>query len=175
MKITIEMLVSKNACAEGMAWVRENLPEGAEYQEFLDRLATADKPDWASWLLENFGVVTETKEISEILPGTKHIFAAGRLVLKINVCVDGAIQAGEGIKAARGIEAGEGIKAARGIEAGEGIEAGLAVTCKLAITVRLRIFAGICGWRLPREEETKITCAEVKSGTVAHGKLVIRS
>lgn len=34
MKITIEMLKEKNACAEGMAWVRANLPDGAEYREF---------------------------------------------------------------------------------------------------------------------------------------------
>jgi hypothetical protein len=38
--------------------------------------------------------------------------------------------------------------------------------------VRLRIFAGVCTWRLPSEEETKITCRIVKSGTVAFGLVV---
>ena len=54
MKITLELLRSKGACSEGMKWVKDNLPEGAEYQDFLDALAAADKPDWAFWLLANF-------------------------------------------------------------------------------------------------------------------------
>ena len=45
MKITLAMLTKKGACVEGLRWVRENLPDGAEYQDFLDRLAEADKPD----------------------------------------------------------------------------------------------------------------------------------
>ena len=54
MKITLELLRSKGACSEGMKWVKDNLPEGAEYQDFLDALAAADKPDWAFWLLAKF-------------------------------------------------------------------------------------------------------------------------
>ena len=53
MKITLELLRSKGACSAGMTWVEENLPNGAEYQVFLDALAAADMPDWASWLLAN--------------------------------------------------------------------------------------------------------------------------
>jgi len=55
MKITLELLRSKGACSDGMTWVEKNLPNGAEYQVFLDALSAADKPDWAFWLLANFG------------------------------------------------------------------------------------------------------------------------
>ena len=148
MKITLELLRSKGACSAGMTWVEENLPNGAEYQVFLDALAAADKPDWASWLLANFGRTTDIKTVTAVTAGTKHIFAAGRLVFECSVSVLG------------------------GIEAGGGIKAGFQITCKLDITVRLRIFAGVCDWRLPSAEETTITCRAVKSGTVAFGLVV---
>ena len=82
------------------------------------------------------------------------------------------IKAGGGIEAGWGIEAGEGIKAGLGIEAGEGIKAGLTITAKW-LSVKLRIFAGICGWKIPAREEQVID-AEVRSGLVAHG-VVVRS
>jgi hypothetical protein len=55
-------------------------------------------PDWASWLINAFGPDKEAvKEISE-QPKAKHIFTAGRLVLKIAITVSGRIEAGEGIE-----------------------------------------------------------------------------
>ena len=68
--------------------------------------------------------------------------------------------------------AGSGIKAGEGIKAGWGIEAGLTITAKW-LSVKLRIFAGICGWKIPAREEQVID-AEVRSGLVAHG-VVVRS
>ena len=55
-----------------------------------------------------------------------------------------------------GIEAGLGIKAGWGIEAGEGIVS------------KLRIFAGLCVWRRPTEEEMKIKATKVE-GEVCFG------
>ena len=78
--------------------------------------------------------------------------------------------AGSGIKAGEGIEAGWGIKAGSGIEAGDGIEAGFSISAKW-VSSRLRIFAGLCLWRLPRPEEAQIH-AELRSGTIAFGELV---
>ena len=72
--------------------------------------------------------------------------------------------------AGSGIEAGDGIKAGDGIEAGWGIEAGLSITAKW-LSARLRIFAGLCAWRLPTPEETEIR-AEVRGGAVAFGTVV---
>jgi hypothetical protein len=153
------MLQSKGACTEGMAWVRANLPEGAEYQEFLDRLAKEDRADWASWLLASFGATTEIKTVINVAEGTKHIFATGTLVLKCAISLIGRVQAGGGINAGRGIEAGGGIKA------------GFSVTCELEISSGLRIFAGLCMWRIPTSDEFKISCKKVISGTVAFGTL----
>jgi hypothetical protein len=88
------------------------------------------------------------------------------------------IKAGLGIKAGEGIEAREGIKAGFGIEAGEGIKAGLGIEAGLGIVGKtiqsgLRIFAGLCIWRLPFNSELEIKCQKLISGTVASGNLVI--
>ena len=88
------------------------------------------------------------------------------------------IEAGAGIKAGAGIEAGSGIEAGAGIKAGAGIEAGIGIEAGLSITGEwisggLRIFAGICLWRTPEQEEMQIKCGELRKGTVAFGELVI--
>ena len=86
------------------------------------------------------------------------------------------IKAGEGIKAGSDIEAGSGIKAGWGIkagsriEAGEGIKAGLSISAKF-ITADLRIFAGLCSWRIPNNDEMQIR-AVVRRGVVAFGEVV---
>ena len=77
------------------------------------------------------------------------------------------IEAGLGIKAGEGIEAGWGIEAVSGIKAGDGIKAGLSISCK-SLSTPLRIFAGICGWKIPTEAEMTIT-GEIRKGTVAYG------
>ena len=85
----------------------------------------------------------------------------------ISALAGSGIKAGEGITAGWGIEAGEGIKAADGIEAGRGIEAGLSI-CSKWISTPLRIFAGICIWKIPGREETEIH-SEIRGGTVCFG------
>jgi hypothetical protein len=81
------------------------------------------------------------------------------------------IEAGWSIEAGDGIEAGEGIEAGDSIEAGRGIEAGLSITAKW-LSVRLRIFSGLCMWRLPLPNEQEIR-AEIRSGTVAFGTNIV--
>ena len=91
------------------------------------------------------------------------------------VCFRGSVKtkkyvfakAGSGIEAGLGIKAGEGIEAGWGIEAGDGIKAGLSISCK-SLSTPLRIFAGICGWKIPTEAEMTIT-GEIRKGTVAYG------
>lgn len=56
--------------------------------------------------------------------------------------------------------------------AGSGIKAGLAIRCGATITAQLRIFAGLCLWRLPSLEEREIRCRRLEGGTVAFGDLV---
>lgn len=77
------------------------------------------------------------------------------------------IKAGEGIKAGSGIEAGLGIEAGSGIKAGWGIKTGLAIIAN-HISARLRIFAGLCSWRIPEPSEMEIR-ADIRSGTIAFG------
>lgn len=104
-----------------------------------------------------------------------HLIVRGSITVAAGIWlrVRGGIEAGEGIKAGGGIEAGWGIKAGRGIEAGGGIEAGWGIEAGLSITAKwiacpLRIFAGLCLWRLPTPAEMEVR-AEVRSGTVAYG------
>ena len=82
-----------------------------------------------------------------------------------------SIKAGESIKAGWSIKAGESIEAGWSIKAGESIEAGWSIRCKAKLTVKLRIFAGLCTWRLPKPEELVIECAELTEGTVCFGDL----
>ena len=81
------------------------------------------------------------------------------------------IEAGSGIEAGEGIEAGSGIKAGLGIEAGWGIKAGFSISC-LSLSVQLRIFAGLCAFRIPTAEESQIKCERLLSGSVAFGTLI---
>ena len=76
-----------------------------------------------------------------------------------------SIEAGSSIKAGWSIKAGESIKA------GSSIEAGWSIRCKAKLTVKLRIFAGLCTWYLPKPEELVIECAELTEGTVCFGDL----
>ena len=77
------------------------------------------------------------------------------------------------VRAAGGlsIEAGSSIKAGRSIKAGESIKAGWSIRCKEDLTVKLRIFAGLCAWRLPEPEEQVVECAKLTKGTVCFGML----
>jgi len=96
----------------------------------------------------------------------------GRVKFSTSVRALGRIRAhiGSGIEAGNGIEAGWGIEAGDGIKAGWGIKAGFSISAKI-LTARLRIFAGLCAWRLPTPEEMQIH-VEVLSGTVAFGEVV---
>ena len=88
------------------------------------------------------------------------------------------IKAGDGIKAGWGIEAGSGIEAGCGIKAGYdikarwGIKAGWGIFCKLTLNSGLRIFAGLCLWRLPTKEETEIKCGKLEHGEICFGNLI---
>ena len=77
------------------------------------------------------------------------------------------IKAGNGITAGWGITAGEDITAGLGIEAGWGIKAGFSISAKFVVA-RLRIFVGLCPWRLPKPEECELR-AELRGGTLAFG------
>ena len=163
MLITIDFLRAKGACMDGLCYFKKNFGESADYQAVLDKLAEDDRVSDARWLLDNAGADKEaTREISEA-PTTKHIFAAGRLEIKIDISVAGCVFAGGGIKAGWGIEAGGGIKA------GEGIEAGLHIRCKTTLAFSFNLFAGTAVWKKTTEEDQLVECLELKGGEVRHG------
>ena len=55
---------------------------------------------------------------------------------------------------------------------GSGINAGLGINAGWGIKAKLRVFAGLCSWRLPTEAEQTVTCHQF-TGTLAFGKLVL--
>lgn len=50
-------------------------------------------------------------------------------------------------------------------QAGSGIEAGLSISAQV-ITTPLRIFAGLCSWKIPTEDEMKIRAKRIEGGGV---------
>ena len=138
--ITVEMLKVKGACASGMRdflreFPREQYPDGADYQEVLNRCAEHKRPNYAEWLLNKFGATNTTLSVDEINTDG-YVFFAGRIEARGKIRCK-AIMAGREIEAGWGIEAGCGIKAGCGIEAGEGIKAGEDFGVYAGLAVRL--------------------------------------
>ena len=124
---------------------REHLNDAMEY------IGSTDLSDWPGHIhiSANLGIIRFTK-----------LSAKGRIWAK----------AGSGIEAGEGIKAGEGIEAGWGIEAGSGIEAGFSILAQVVIA-RLRIFAGLCLWRLPRDEEKQVRAKHIE-GELCFGEFV---
>ena len=125
--ITVEMLRVKGACMSGIRdflkeFPREQYPDGADYQEVLNRCAENERPNYAEWLLNEFGATNKTLSVDKINTDG-YVFFAGRIEARGEIRCK-AIRAGREIKAGEGIKAGGGIKAGWGIEAGGRIEAG---------------------------------------------------
>ena len=100
-------------------------------------------------------------------PGHIEIAAdIGTVYFKTDLSATGCIRALSGSD----IEAGRDIKAGWGIKAGRDIEAGLSI-CAKYVSCNLRIFAGLCSWRLPDPDEQQVR-AEIRSGTLSFGKHV---
>ena len=57
MKITMDFVKSKGACAEGIRYFKEKFGGEGEYQEILDKLADEGNVPWASWLIGAVGAV----------------------------------------------------------------------------------------------------------------------
>ena len=55
-------------------------------------------------------------------------------------------------------------------KAGSGIKAGFSIQAT-RVTVKLRVFVGLCSWRLPTPEEAQLR-ATLVSGTLAFGEYV---
>jgi hypothetical protein len=95
-----------------------------------------------------------------------------------SIKADGFIEASYSIEASDSIEAGGYIKAGGSIKtdgyikAGYSIEAGLNIVCK-KLSTNLRIFAGVCTWKTPNDDEMMITCEELVKGIVCFGQLSI--
>jgi uncharacterized protein (DUF342 family) len=97
---------------------------------------------------------------------TKSIFVTGYIKASDSIKASGSIKAGGSIEAGGYIEAGNSIIA------GNSIEAGFTIACE-QLSAKLRIFAGICTWKIPTDDEMLITCEKLVSGIIAFGKLNI--
>ena len=143
--ITVEMLKVKGACASGMRdflkeFPREQYPDGADYQEVLNRCAEHERANYAEWLLNEFGATNTTLSVDKINTDG-YVFFAGRIEARGEIRCK-AIMAGREIKAGRGIKAGWGIEAGRDIEAGWGINAGEGIKAGEGIEAGESIEAG---------------------------------
>ena len=144
--ITVEMLKVKGACASGMRdflkeFPREQYPDGADYQEVLNRCAEHERPNYAEWLLNEFGAANTTLSVDKINTNG-YVFFAGRIEARGDIrckaiMAGREIEGGRDIEAGCGIEAGWGIEADCGIKAGEGIEAGEDFGVYAGLAVRL--------------------------------------
>jgi hypothetical protein len=128
--------------------------------------------------IECDGAITFAPHLGNVIVNGS-IRAAGSLAVSAGTAIEASrsIKAGESIEAGWSIKAGESIEAGWSIEAGGSIEAGWSIKAGFTvsakwISARLRIFAGLCSWRLPTPEECEIR-AEVRGGTVGHGTVVV--
>ena len=154
--ITVEMLKVKGACAFGMRdflkeFPREQYPDGADYQEVLNRCAEHERPSYAEWLLNKFGAMNTTLSVDEINTDG-YVFFAGRIEARGNIRCK-AIMAGREIKAGREIEAGEGIKAGEDFCVYAGLAVRLSCKFKYAqITAKEKPANIICGEWVPFDD-----------------------
>ena len=157
--ITVEMLKVKGACASGMRdflkeFPREQYPDGADYQEVLNRCAEHERANYAEWLLNEFGATNTTLSVDKINTDG-YVFFAGRIEARGEIRCK-AIMAGREIKAGRGIKACWGIEAGRDIEAGEGIKAGRGIKAGEDFGV----YAGLAVRLSDKSQYAKITAKE---------------
>ena len=69
-------------------------------------------------------------------------------------------------------KAGSGITAGEGITAGWGIKAGYGIACKLTLSFKYRLFAGVSVYRDKSNEIKTITCGKLEGGTVCYGEVI---
>jgi len=138
-KITLQFLKDIGACRDGQREFQKAFPEGAGYQEVLDRCANEGRPDFGKWLLNKLGPTDDIRTFEENVEEPERIIIfAGNLEFKLGVSAK-LIVSGCGIEAGEGIEAGCGIKAGEGIEAGEGYGVFAGIHIKISLWCRFAI------------------------------------
>ena len=126
-RITLAYLKELGACRDGQREFRKAFPDGAGYQETLDKCADAGRVDFGKWLLDKLGPTDDVRIYQEpIEDRNKVIIFAGRIEFEADINVK-HIFAGCGIEAGWGIEAGYDIEAGWGY----GIFAGIRVKIEL--------------------------------------------
>ncbi len=151
-KITLAYLKEIGACRDGQMAFQKAFPDGAGYQEVLDRCAEEDRADFGLWLLDKLGPTEDVRVYEEnVNTPDKPIIFAGRMEFRLGVVAKRLI-------AGCGIQAGEGIQAGRGIQAGEGIQAG----DDFGIYAGLRV-------RVSQKELYAIVSAKVKPNNLVCG------
>ena len=109
-RITLAFLKELGACRDGQREFDKAFPDGAGYQETLDKCADEGRVDFGEWLLHKLGPTDDVRVYQEpINDRNRVIIFAGRIEFKGDVDVK-HILAGRGIRAGRDIKAGDGIK-----------------------------------------------------------------
>ena len=148
-RITIQLLKDLGACRDGQRNFMRAFPDGAGYQETLDRCAEEGRVDFGMWLLDKLGATEDVRTFDEdVDEPEKIILFAGAVEFKrganvMHLIVKCGIRAGEGIRAGRGIIAGWGISAGLGILSGWVLHACRAIDAGRCIQACDGIRAGI--------------------------------
>ena len=118
------------------------------------------------------GIYCGKEDLSNI-EGNLEIEKGGWCRFEGGISAEGDISAEGGIYAEGDISAKGGIYAKGGIlKSGYGITAGLKIFAKTTISATMRIFAGTASWSWVGDEEKKIECGKLESGTIAYGTLI---
>lgn len=105
-RITLAYLKELGACRAGQREFHKAFPDGAGYQETLDKCADAERVDFGKWLLDKLGPTDDVRVYQEpIEDRNKVIIFAGRIEFEADIDVK-YIFSGCGIKAGGGIKAG---------------------------------------------------------------------
>ena len=129
---------------------------------------------------ENSAIAGKSLEVCSGIEVEKNIYAKrsiksrgtmtakeGSILSDTLIDTTGALIAGKDIVGKKGIRADFEIEAGNKIKSGKSLHSGLWIKSK-KIYVKQRIFAGLCSWKKPTDEEKTIH-GEIKEGTVEYG------
>src|SRR3972149_6469381 len=88
MDITLEWLKEKQACEEAViAFKKTYVEQEVDYQDLLNALAEAKRPDWASWLLDRAGPIDTILHIDGSKKIYGNLFFAGKIEVAKSIAV----------------------------------------------------------------------------------------
>lgn len=153
-KITSQFLYKHGALSDLCWLVDTTFPDGAGYQEVIDRLVDLQNVDYAEWMLYNLGPTDDVRRYDAMVNDReKVIIFAGNLEFKdvfakkiicgASIEADGSVMATDLIKSGNGIRARDSIISDTSIVSEGEIKAGESVIAVGAIGSEMNVNAGL--------------------------------